>query len=83
MGFMPKCNLEHFFGRSHFQIERQIGGRHYAFYVGIANVSPVFAQMGSNAITADGGDNLRRTHRVWMRAAARVANGGNMVNVDA
>jgi hypothetical protein len=39
--------------------------------------------MGSNAITADGGDNLRRTHRVWMRAAARVANGGNMVNVDA
>ena len=83
MGFMPKCNLEHFFGRSHFQIERQIGGRHNTFYVGIANVSPVFAQMGSNAITTHGGDNLRRTHRVWMRPAARVAYGGDMVNVDA
>jgi hypothetical protein len=83
MGFMPKCNLEHFFGRSHFQIERQIGGRHNTFYIGIANVPPVFAQMGSNAIAADGGDNLRRTHRVWMRPAARVAYGGDMVNVDA
>ena len=42
----------------------------------------VFAQMDRNSVGAGCFGNLRGAHGIGMRPAARVADGGNMVDVD-
>ena len=77
-----KRDFEHFLGRGHFQVERQIGRFLDAAQVCIADVAAVFAQMRRNAVTADAGNDFRRAHRVGMVPSARVADGRDVVDVD-
>ena len=49
----------------------------------VGDVAPVLAQMGGDAVGAGGGGDLRGADRVGMVAAARVADGRDMVDVDA
>jgi hypothetical protein len=52
-------------------------------HVLVANVAPVLAQMGSNAVGARFNGKERRTQWIGKRAAPRIAQGRDMVDVDA
>ncbi len=43
----------------------------------------IFAQMGGDAVAAGRDRKLGRAHRVGMASAARVADGGDVIDVDA
>ena len=60
-----------------------MGGGHDTLDIRIANMTPVLPQMCRNAITADRCHDLRRTDGIGMIAAARIANGRDMVNIHA
>ena len=83
MRTVPKGDFQHLLGRSHFQIERQVCRCLNAGEVIIADMSAIFAQVSGDAIAADPGDDFGRAHRVRMIAAARIADGGHVINVHA
>ena len=83
MGAMTQRNGKHFFGRCHFKIKRQIDLAHQTFDVMVTDVATVFAQMRRDAIGTGSRCHFRCPHRIGMIPAARVTNGGNMINVDA
>ena len=74
---------DHFLGRGHFEVQRQRGRGLDACDILVADVAAVFAQMRSDAVAADRRDDLRRTHRIRMIAAARVPDGRHVIDVDA
>lgn len=76
-------DLEHFLGRGHLQIDRQGRPRHDRVEIAVADVPPVLAQVDGNAIAARRLDNPYRAHRIGVIPAARVADGGDVVDVDA
>jgi len=49
----------------------------------VDNVPPVLAQMGGDAVGARRGRSESGADRIWMRAAARVPYGRDMVDIDA
>jgi hypothetical protein len=76
-------NFQHFLGRSHFQIEWQVGCCLNPCDVGIADVAAVFAQVSGNAVTPYAGDNLCCANRVGVVAPAGIADCRDVINVDA
>ena len=46
-------------------------------------MATVFAQMGGDAVAADRRDDFCRADRIGMLAAARITDGGDVVDVDA
>ena len=80
---MPQGNLQHFLGRRHLQIERQIDLIRKAFDILVGDVATVLAKMRGDAVGArlrrhDGGAN-----RIRMPDAPRVSNRRHMVDVYA
>ena len=82
-GIWRERDGEHLLGRRHLEIERQTGGLLDPLEVAVADMAPVLAQMRGDPVAADRGDDLRRAHRVGVIAAARVADGGDVIDVDA
>ena len=50
--------------------------------VGIADVAPVFAQVHGDTVAARPRDDFGSARRIWMVAAACVADGRDVVDVD-
>jgi hypothetical protein len=80
---VPESNCQHLVGRSHLQIERQVRCGAETVDVVVGHVPPIFAEMGRYAIGAGRGRHLGRAQGIGMRAAARIANGRNVIDVDA
>jgi hypothetical protein len=80
---VPERDLEHRFGRRHFEIERHRQLARQARDVVVGDVAAVLAQMGGDAVGAGLGGHARGAHRIGMPPAARVADGGDVVDVDA
>ena len=76
-------DLDHLVGRRHLQIERQLNGRHQPGDVRIRDMAPVLAQMRGDAVGAGARRQFSRAQRIGMVAAARIAHGGDMIDVDA
>ena len=57
--------------------------RHQPVDVVVGDVPPVLAQMGGDAVGAGLGGGEGGAHRIGMRAAARVPDGRDMVDIDA
>ncbi len=74
---------DHLLGRRHFQIERFRDLRLEARDVVVADVPAVLAQVRGDAVGAGFDRELRRAHRIRMPSAARVADGGDVIDVDA
>ena len=83
MRAVAQRDRQHLVGRRHLQVERQAGRGLDARQIRVADMAAVLAQMRGDAVAADRGDDLRRAHRIGMIAAARVADGGDMIDVDA
>ena len=76
-------NVEHRLGRGHFEIERLFDRRLEPQHVVVMNVPTVLAQMGGDAVSAGFDREQRRADGIGNGAAARVADGRDMVDVDA
>ena len=76
-------NAEHLLGRRHFEIERLGDLRLEARDIVVADVPAVLAQMRGDAVGPGCDRDLRRAHRIGMAPAARVADGRDVVDVDA
>jgi hypothetical protein len=83
MRAVPERDLDHLVGRRHLEVERQVGGFLDAPQVLVADVAAVVAQVRGDAVAADAGDDLGGAHRIGMVAAARVADRGDVIDVDA
>ena len=70
-------------GRRHFEIERLVDFRLQARDVVVADVAAILAQMRGDAVGAGRDRELGRAHRIGMAPAARVADGGDVVDIDA
>jgi hypothetical protein len=81
---MPQRNGKHFVRRCHFQVERFAdNASRQAVDVRIADVTPVFAQMRSDAVGAGFHRDQRCPDGVGKLAAARISDCRHMVDVDA
>ena len=74
---------DHVVGRRHFEIERLGNLGLQPRDVVVADVAAILAQMRGDAVGAGLLGELGRAHRIGMTAAARVADGGDMIDVDA
>ena len=70
-------------GRRHFEIERLGDLRLQPRDVVVADVAAILAQMRGDAVGAGLDRQLGGAHRIGMPPAARVADGGDVVDVDA
>ena len=84
-GVRPKLagDADHFRRRRHFEIERLCDALLEADDIVVENMTAVLAQMRGDAVGAGGDGDLGRLDRIGMTAAARIAHGGDMVDVDA
>ena len=73
----------HLVGRRHLEIQRFLDLGLEPRDVVVADVAAILAQMRGDAIRAGRDGEVRRPHRVGMPPTARVADGGDMVDVDA
>ncbi len=74
---------QHLVGRRHLEIERAVDLARQAGDVVVRDVAPVLAQMGGDAVGACRGGEAGGPHRIGMAAAARVPDGGDVVDIDA
>ncbi len=84
-GMRPRLDRDrdHLVGRRHFEVERLGDLGLQARDVVVADMPAILAQMRGDAVGAGLDRELRRLHRIGMRAAARIADGRNVVDVDA
>ena len=82
-GRVLQRDRDHLVGRRHLEIERLGDLRLEARHVVVADVAAIFAQMRGDAVGAGLDRDLRRAHRIGMPAAARIAHGRDVVDVDA
>ncbi len=76
-------DIQHFLRRRHLEIERQAGGSLDAGDVIVADMAAIFAKVRGDAVAARACDDFRGAHRIGVIAAARVADRGDVVDVDA
>ena len=76
-------DVEHLVGRRHLEIERLGDRRLQPLHVVVADVAAILAQMRGDAVGAGLDRQQRGAHGIGNRAAARVAHGRDMVDVDA
>jgi hypothetical protein len=82
MWFVSQRYRQHFLGRRHFEIQRQIDRMHDAGDIVVANMPAVFAEMSSYTVAAHGCHDLGCPYWIGMIAAARVPDRRDMVDVD-
>ena len=80
---MPQRDGQHFRGGGHLQIEGQGQLLLEAGNVGIGNVATILAQVRGDAIGAGLDGQMGGAQRIGMAATARVADGGDVIDVDA
>ncbi len=73
----------HFRRDRHLEVELGAHGRHERGDIGVLDVPAVFAQMHGDAVRAAALGRTGGLDQIWVRRAARLAHGGNMVDVDA
>lgn len=66
----------------HLQVQRRPDAAGQAFDVGVLHMAPIFAKVGSNPISASIFAEERRGKRIRFVGAARLTNGGDMIDVD-
>ena len=71
------------FGRGHLEIERLVDRGLETAHVVVVDVPAVLPQMRGDAVGAGFDREQRRAHGIGDRAAARVADGRDMIDVDA
>ncbi len=76
-------DVEHRLGRGHFKIERLFDRRLEPPHVVVVDVAAILAQMRGDAVGAGLDRKKRRAHGIGDGAATRVADGRDMVDVDA
>ncbi len=76
-------NADHLRRRRHFKIERLFDARFQPHDIVIDDMAAVLAQMCGDAVGAGRNRDLGGLHRIGMTPAARVAHGGDVVDVDA
>ena len=76
-------NRHHIVGRRHLEIQRLRNLPSQPRHVLVANMAPVLAQMGGNAIGTRFDGEERGAHRIGKGAAPRVAQGRDMIDIDA
>ena len=79
----PARDLDHFRRRRHFEIERLADARLEPRDVVVDDVTAILAQVRGDAVGAGGDRDLRGLQRIGVAAAARVAHGRDMIDVDA
>ncbi len=76
-------DAHHLRRRRHFEIERLCNALLEARDVVVDDVAAIFAQMRGDAVGAGRDRDLGGLHRIGMPPAARIAHGGDVVDVDA
>ncbi len=76
-------DLNHLVGRRHFEVERLVDLGLEPRDVIVADVTPVLAQMRGDAIGSGFDGEHGGTHRIGMAPAARIADGRDVIDVDA
>ena len=76
-------DLEHFVGRRHFKIERQIDFGHQPFEIAVRDMPPVLAQMADQAVGVGRGGQFGGAHGLRVIAATGVADRRHMIDIDA
>ena len=79
---MAKRDLQHLLGRRHFEVERDRQPVLEPGDIVVADVAPVLAQMGGDAVGARFGGGEGGPRRIGMIASTRVADGGDMIDVS-
>ena len=82
-GLCLQRDRQHLLGRRHLQIERQVDLAAEALDVAIRDMAAILAQMRGDAVGAGLGGEPCGAHRIGMAAAARIADGRDMVDVHA
>ena len=80
---MPERDAQHLVAGRHFQIERRVHLPAQADDIVVGDVAAILAQVRGDAVGAGTDGEFGRPHRVGMAAAAGVADGGDVVDVDA
>jgi hypothetical protein len=80
---MPQRNLEHFLGRRHLQVQRQVDLIHQPVDVIVGDVPAILAKMRGNAVGTRIRGHDGSAHRIGMIAAARVPDGRDVIDIDA
>ena len=80
---MAQRDGEHLVGGRHLEVERPGQLALEPGDVGIRDVAPVLAQVRGDAVGARLDGQMRGAQGVGMPAAARVADGGDVIDVDA
>ena len=75
-------NPQHVLGRCHLEIQRLGDFGLEAGHVGVADMAAVLAQMRGDSVGARLDRGQRGAHRIWPRAAAGVAQGGDVIDID-
>ena len=79
----PHRDVGHLRRRRHFEIERLVDLGLEPRDVVVADVAAILAQMRGDAVGAGMNGELRRADRIGMPPAAGVADGGDVIDVDA
>ena len=82
-GRSSQRDVHHLAGRRHFEIERLLDARLEPCDVVVADMAAVLAQMRGDAVGAGRDRDLGGAQRIGMPPAARIADGGDVVDVDA
>jgi hypothetical protein len=82
MRLCSQCDSLHLGRRGHFEIERFWDFGLQPRHVGIANVAPILAQMRGDAVDTGIDRRKRNAHRIGPRAASRVAQGGDVIDIE-
>ena len=83
MWFVAERNFYHLVGRGHLEVNWQAYLAHDRIEICVSDMAAVFAQMHGYAVAARCLHNAHRTHWIRMLAAARIADGRDMVDIDA
>ncbi len=80
---MAQGDSHHFGCSRHLQVQRQLNFVPKVFNVAVADMASILTQMGGDAVGSGFGRNSSRSQGIWMPPAPRVADGGNMVDINA
>ena len=74
--------FQHLIRQSHFQIHARFQGLIDDGHIGIFDVATVFTQMQGNQVRTVGFRQQRRFQRTGISGATRIAQCGDMINID-
>ena len=81
--FGRQRDRQHLLRRRHLQVQRQVDLRLDAADIVVRYMAAILAQMRSNAVGAGIRRHARRAQGVWMVAAAGIADGRHVIDIDA